>query len=209
MTAAVLPASQVSNDFLMLSGTSMATAAVSGAVADLLHANPNLTPDQVKLLLMQTAYKIFPQSSTVTDSTGTYVDYYDIFTVGAGYVDLAAALAAINSVPAGVTAISPVATYDTNSGDVELAFDASSIWATLSVWGTGTLNGTKCLWGAQSVWGASVVNGTKCLWGAQSVWGASSVASTKCLWGAQAVWGTDSIWNESAGSAESSSIDEP
>ncbi len=207
--AAVVPAAQISNDFLMLSGTSMATAAVSGAVADLLHANPNLTPDQVKLLLMQTAYKTFPSSSTVADSTGTYVDYYDIFTVGAGYVDLAAALAAINSVPAGVTAVSPVATYDADSGDVELAFDSSSIWATQSVWGASTLNATKCLWGAQSVWGASVVNGSKCLWGAQSVWGASVIGSTKCLWGAQAVWGADSVWNESAGGGESAPIDEP
>ena len=52
-----------------LSGTSMATGVVSGAVADLLQAQPRLTPDQVKARLMKTAYKTFPQSSSVYDPT--------------------------------------------------------------------------------------------------------------------------------------------
>ena len=49
-----------SNTFFTLSGTSMATPVVSGAVADLLQAKPSLTPDQVKVLLMESAYKTFP-----------------------------------------------------------------------------------------------------------------------------------------------------
>ena len=47
--------------YFELSGTSMATGVVSGAVADLLQAQPRLTPDQVKARLMKTAYKTFPQ----------------------------------------------------------------------------------------------------------------------------------------------------
>jgi serine protease AprX len=39
---------QASNDYFPLSATSMATAVISGAVADLLQAYPLLTPDQVK-----------------------------------------------------------------------------------------------------------------------------------------------------------------
>ncbi len=94
-------AAQPSGDYFILSGTSMATAAVSGAVADLIQARPNLTPDQVKILIMQTAYKTFPQSSSVYDATSgqTFTSYYDIFTVGAGYLDLGAALAGIDTVP--------------------------------------------------------------------------------------------------------------
>src|SRR6267154_643110 len=81
--------------YFELSGTSMATGVVSGAVADLLQAHPLLTPDQVKARLMKTASKTFPTTSSVYDSTSgmTYTSQYDIFTVGAGYVDLAAALA--------------------------------------------------------------------------------------------------------------------
>src|SRR5207302_7914225 len=48
-----------SDKYYVLSGTSMAAAVVSGGVADLLEAQPQLTPDQVKARLMKTAYKIF------------------------------------------------------------------------------------------------------------------------------------------------------
>jgi serine protease AprX len=67
----------------------MATPVVSGAAADLLEAEPSLTPDQVKARLMKTAYKTFPTTSSVVDPTTgiTYVDQYDIFTIGAGYLD--------------------------------------------------------------------------------------------------------------------------
>src|SRR5205807_6025133 len=53
-----------SDKYYVLSGTSMAAAVVSGGVADLLEAQPQLTPDQVKARLMKTAYKIFPFSSS-------------------------------------------------------------------------------------------------------------------------------------------------
>src|SRR3954454_14279855 len=65
--------------FLRGSGTSQASAVVSGAVADLLSARPNLTPDQVKGLLTSTAVKI-------SSSNPNYV--------GAGLVRLGAALQA-------------------------------------------------------------------------------------------------------------------
>lgn len=184
----ILQPTGTSSAFFTLSGTSMATPVVSGAAADLLQAKPNLTPDQVKLLLMESAYKTFPQSSTVTDSTGTYTDYYDIFTVGAGYLDLAAALSKVNSVPAGATAISPTAVYDPATGIVTLSYDPSAIWSAPVV------AGEKSLWGAQSIFGASVLAGNKCLWGAQSIWGASTLAGEKELWGAQSIWGANSVW---------------
>ncbi len=184
----ILQPTGTSSNFFTLSGTSMATPVVSGAAADLLQANPSLTPDQVKLLLMESAYKTFPSSSTVSDSTGTYTDYYDIFTVGAGYVDLAAALSKINSVPTGATAISPTAVYDPSTGNVTLSYDPSSIWGNRSIWGF------QSIWGAQSLWGASVLAGDKCIWGFQSIWGAASLADERSFWGAQSIWGADSIW---------------
>ena len=50
------PAStQASHDYFPLSGTSMATGVASGAIADLLQAQPTLTPDQVKAIVMTSA----------------------------------------------------------------------------------------------------------------------------------------------------------
>src|SRR5256884_9992604 len=89
-----LTANTISTSYMRLSGTSMATPVVSGAAVLLLQQNPNLTPDQVKARLMKTASKNFPAYSTVTDSTTgiTCTDYYDIFTIGAGYHHIGPAL---------------------------------------------------------------------------------------------------------------------
>src|SRR5437899_6185189 len=81
-----------SGSYYTLSGTSMATPVVSGAAVLLVQAQPKITPDQVKARLMKTAYKAFPSFSIATDpvTAAVYVSQYDIFTVGAGYLDIAA-----------------------------------------------------------------------------------------------------------------------
>src|SRR5271154_2466379 len=100
------------NQYFVLSGTSMATPAVSGAAALMLQRNPSLTPDTVKARLMKTASKTFPLTSTATDPTTgqTYTDTYDIFTVGAGYIDVYAALNSSDQVSG--AAISPTVAYN-------------------------------------------------------------------------------------------------
>src|SRR5882672_5645102 len=69
-----------SSSYFTLSGTSMATGVVSGAVADLLQKSPYLTPDQVKARLMKTAWKSMQAFSSVTDPTTgiTYTDQSDV-----------------------------------------------------------------------------------------------------------------------------------
>jgi serine protease AprX len=176
-----------SSTYYTLSGTSMAAAVASGAVADLLHAYPSLTPDQVKIVLMQTASKTFPSSSTVTDDQGNvYTSYYDMFTVGAGYLDLQAALVAAPNAPTGVNALSPTSTYNSASGNVYVAFDPRSAWAAEFV------SSNRSMWGANGVWSSSVLTGSRAIWGARAMWGASADAASRSLWGARAMWGASS-----------------
>lgn len=68
--------------YTTMSGTSMATPHVSGVLALMLEANPALTPDQLKDLLIQTAR---PMAG------------YQEFEVGAGYIDAYAATSAARS----------------------------------------------------------------------------------------------------------------
>src|SRR5437879_3736240 len=183
------PTNAISPSYMRLSGTSMATPVVSGAAALLLQQNPNLTPDQVKARLMKTASKNFPAYSTVTDTaTGiTYTDYYDIFTIGAGYLDIAAALS--NSDLANASAVSPTAVFDPTTQSVYLVtgqgvvWGDSSPWATSLVWGTNVfLNGTAVLWGSSVCWGASSNAGFSVVWGTGVVWGdTSNQATSKAL----------------------------
>ncbi|MBV9267987.1 MAG: S8 family serine peptidase [Acidobacteriaceae bacterium] len=176
-----------SNTYYILSGTSMAAAVVSGAVADILNAYPALTPDQVKILLMQTASKTFPTSSVVTDNLGnTYTDYYDIFTVGAGYLDLQAAIKGAPSVPASGNSLSPSSTYDSTSGNVYVSFDPSSAWANQSVWPVGSVSG------ARAVWSSSVLSGTRAVWSSNALWGASADSAQRSVWSSRSHWASSS-----------------
>jgi serine protease AprX len=165
--------------YYVLSGTSMATPIVSGAVALMLQQNPSLTPDQVKARLMKTAWKGLGTYSSSWDNWGnSYSNEYDIFTYGAGYLDIDAALGSTD-LATGV-ALSPTAILNPN-GTVTIAtttpdalFSGTSV-----VWG-----GSSAIFGTSVVWGSGKVSSTSVVWGAQSVvWGAQSVSGTSVVWG--------------------------
>jgi serine protease AprX len=180
----------------------MATPMVTGAVALMQQQDATLTPDQIKARLMKTAFKNLVQSATVTDQTTnqTFSEQADIFTVGAGYLDIQAALANTDVAPpmAG-SALSPTVTVDAN-GNVVLVGNSSSV-----------LGGQTILWGTSAVWGETIlwgtnVNGETILWGTGSLtsdtilWGTGSLTSDTILWGTSGtledaltiLWGTNS-----------------
>ena len=171
--------------YYRLSGTSMATPMVSGAVALMLQKNPLLTPDQVKAHLMKTASKTFPLYSSWTDpATGmTYNSQYDIFTVGAGYLDVAAAIASTDLAPTTVgIACSPSVAYNSLTGEVYLVTDSSVLWGSSVMWGTSVVWGTSVLWGSNT-------SGQSVLWGSSVVWGTSTSQGFSVIWGSSVMWG--------------------
>ncbi|HEY1939306.1 MAG TPA: S8 family serine peptidase [Candidatus Angelobacter sp.] len=199
--------------YFELSGTSMATGVVSGVVADLLQAHPLMTPDQVKSRLMKTASKTFPSTSSVYDATSgiTYTSQYDIFTVGAGYVDLSAALAS-TELSSG-TSMSPTAIYDSNTGNVSLTSDPSSVWGTTQAWsgpivwgpnqftgasaitwGTTNPGGSAITWGTTNPGGSAIMWGTSNLWGSAITWGTGTSSGFSGVWSNAITWGTSGPW---------------
>ena len=180
-----------SNTYFRLSGTSMATPVVAGAAALMLQQHPTMTPDQVKARLMKTAYKTFPKYSTAVDPTTgqTYTSQYDIFTVGAGYLDLQSAMSNTDLAPATVgSALSPTVRLNA-AGQVYLVDASSTVWGDSVLWGTSTVWGSQVLWGttvsgASVLWRTSIVEGSSVLWGttvapeASVLWGTSSPEST-------------------------------
>lgn len=193
--ADLVAGSDGNNDYLTLSGTSMATPAVAGAVALLLQQNSALTPDQVKARLMKTAYKLFPTSTVarVPHLSQNYTEFYDLFSVGAGYLDVHAALNNTDLAPAGSgSAMSPSVVYNTRNGAVTLVNGNSIILPGSVVWGSSVVWGTSVVWGANIsgssvVWGSALPWNTNTLGAFSVVWGAStgsSTSATSVVWGA-------------------------
>ncbi|MBM3740899.1 MAG: hypothetical protein FJW39_34580, partial [Acidobacteria bacterium] len=173
-----------SPDFFWLSGTSMAAPVVSGAAALLIGRDASLTPDQVKFRLMKTAWRGFPTTATIYDAaTNQYHSAsHDIFTVGAGMLDIWAAWNNFDR-PTG-TAASPSAYYDSVTKKVMLKLNSTNatnlIWGTTGtgatnlVWGTATVSGLNIIWGTNLVWGTSTMSGFNFVWGTTSPWANAS-----------------------------------
>ncbi len=177
--------------YLRLSGTSMAAPQVAGAAALMIQKSPSLTPDQLKARLMKSAYKNVPLYSTSTDAaTGmSYFEQADIFTIGAGYLDIAAAVDNTDSASSSVgVARSPVATYNSSTRQVTQINGSSVLWGSSVIWGTSVVWGTSVIWGTD-------VTGHSVLWGSSVVWGTGTNQGFSVLWGSSCssssvIWGT-------------------
>jgi serine protease AprX len=173
----VTPTSGTSKYFV-LSGTSMATPIVSGAVALMLQQNSALTPDQVKARLMKTAWKGIGQYTYSHDSHGNlYNNEYDLFTYGAGCLDIDAALG--NTDLATGLALSQTAVMGSGSVTVKNTTPDSVFAGSSVVWGA-----TSVVWGNSVVWGSNALSATSVVWGATSVvWGSTSITGDSVVWG--------------------------
>lgn len=185
-----------SDDYFVLSGTSMATPVVAGAAALLFDQNPALTPDQVKARLMKTAYKSFPLSTSawVPHLGMNFLNFYDLFAIGSGYLDVQAALANSDLAPATVgSALSPSAVYNPVTGTVTIVNGNTTVLPGSVVWGS------SVVWGASVVWGSNV-NGTSVVWGSSIAWNSNTSSAFSVVWGSSTgtsatsvVWGASDL----------------
>jgi serine protease AprX len=178
------------NEYIKLSGTSMATPVVSGAAALLLQQTPSLTPDQVKARLMKTAQKALTTYTSSTDSITLvkFLNQTDVFTVGAGYLDIQAALT--NTDLLRQAALSPVATVISNHTITVLGGAPSYVW------GYDALDNWSVVWGDATVFGSfafkGALNGVSVVWGADDsvVWGDDTMDGWSVVWGDSALTAT-------------------
>jgi serine protease AprX len=168
-----------SNQYYILSGTSMASPVVAGAAALLLQQNPNLTPDTIKARLMVSADKwTNPDGST------------DPFTYGAGYLNIPNALNSTVTVKG--YAVSPTLTVNTN-GTLVVA-TSGPYWTKGSLWGSGISN-LSTLWGSAFNSPTGLAN-PGYLWSAANklqgdiiTWGGNDGTNTTTTYGAIITWG--------------------
>ncbi|HYM23824.1 MAG TPA: S8 family serine peptidase [Vicinamibacterales bacterium] len=142
--------------YLSLSGTSMAAPVVSGSVALMLQANPNLTPNLIKAILQYTAQQ-YPG--------------YDALREGAGFVNT-------------LGAVRLAKFYADNRRGAYMP--VQKVWSKQVIWGNhrlsgGYINPLANAWANSTVWGTAktlVTDGDNIVWGTSLdadniVWGTS------------------------------------
>jgi subtilisin family serine protease len=126
--------------YLSLTGTSMATPVVTGTVALMLQANPDLTPNAVKAILQYTS-QVYPD--------------YDALTQGAGFLNAKGAVELANFM-----ADPDDSAYPDSSG-----WSAQFIWGRRIIRG-GRLSAEANAFAADVVWGATTTaDGEELVWG--------------------------------------------
>jgi serine protease AprX len=186
-----------SKPYLTLSGTSMAAPVVSGTIALMLQANPNLTPNLIKAILQYTSQ---------------VYQGYDTLRQGAGFLNSLGAvrLAKYYYKPrrGDVMPVQKIWSRTINWGSHRLTngiiTPSANAWGPNIVWGTAkTLGmiGDNIVWGTSIgdniVWGTSMI-GDNIVWGTSIgdniVWGTSMIGDN-IVWGTSIgdniVWGTD------------------
>ena len=110
------------------------------------------------------------------DPAVEFIHNYDIFTIGAGYLNADAALGSSSVLSASLSAISPAATFNSSTGAATL------------VTGSSVIRGSPVTWGNSVIWGSSALSGNSVIWGSNAA-SANSVirgSSVSVSWGGSA-----------------------
>jgi len=171
--------------YFILSGTSMATAVVSGTVALMLEANPNLTPNLVKAILMLTAQDL--QLPFVVQGSG-YLNSYGAVMLARSITTTNTPLGSSQLIDAGID----LSTQNQIQGET-VCWSGNIIWGGNLLWG-GIIANNLALWSNQVTWSSGNVlwSSGNVLWSSGNVlWGSGNVlwGSGNVLWGSSVIWG--------------------
>ena len=146
--------------YMYLSGSSISAGVVSGAAALMLHANPSLTPNMVKAILMYTAQ---------------IMEGPDMFEQGAGLLNIEGAVRLAQALSLDAGALEP--------GDVLLAGEfpdvesliagETVVWSQSLIWGGGRLRGRGLFRNSHLAYASSLIWGNRRnlrAWGASVEW---------------------------------------
>jgi serine protease AprX len=185
--------------YLALSGTSMAAPVVSGTIALMLEANPDLTPNLIKAILQYTAHRS-PNYSALRQGAG-YLD-----SLGAVWLAYFQKTAKAGDVYPYLPTWSRAINWGNHQVKGGIITPTANAWANGVVWGSARLqsvdavsgtmvDGDNVVWGTMAADGDNVVWGTAMADGDNVVWG-TSFDGDNVVWGTMAdgdnvVWGTD------------------
>jgi serine protease AprX len=162
--------------YLSLSGTSVAAPVVTGTVALMLQANPQLTPNAVKAILQYTAQ---------------VREGYDFLTQGAGLLNTRGAIR-MASFFAHPSSSGPGAMEDVLAGE-RVAWSRHLLWGNYQVKGGILLPGSNA-WALGQRWGGlSTPEGQPVVWGAQNLDNIVWATANNIVWATDdnIVWATD------------------
>ncbi len=164
--------------YMVLTGTSMATGVVSGAVALMAQANPGLTPNQVKAILMYSAQ---------------IMDGPDLFEQGAGMLNVDGAVRLSKAMsryayalPAGATLI-PAGLPTPQS----IIAGETCLWGQSLIWGGGMFRGDAALTTQQLAYAQSLIWGI----GRFDSWGLGVTYYNGLYSDSYVVFGKNNEWN--------------
>ncbi len=194
------PSLRIDDDYLSMSGSSMATAHVSGVAALLLEANPALTPNLVKAILLMTASKM--QNAHPLEQGNGFLNAYGAIKVAEqldvasqtvlGNVDPRWQLNAENGVEeiwaGGALALGDRVFY------TDIADPGAGLWGSGVFWTDGMLWTDTVFWVDGFFWSDSFVWSDAVFWSDSVLWTDSFVWSDSFLWVDSFVWSDGFLW---------------
>ena len=165
--------------YMMLSGTSMSAGVVSGAAALMLQANPSLTPNQVKAILMYTAQ---------------IMNGPDLFEQGAGLLNVDGAVrvaAAMSSKAATAVVGQKLVTGQGLPAPQSVIAGETVAWSQSLIWGFGALRGQAVLTTQQTAYTQSLIWGI----GRLDAWGAGVTYYDGLYSSSYVAFGGNNQWN--------------